>query len=188
LRPGDTPVDIDELHGGFFAKVNQVPGGRHVITGALAGVAAGVFSTATAVFMHAYPEGYGDKHIKDSVLEKRPKIHTAVDVFGWPRVIIPIALTVAVCVLALAMSLNRRRRAWWYFGAVMGALSALQGNPLFFLVAGYLGYGAYKSSKVEGPRSRLLRGADDGGDEAVETSGDEVADDPRFDPEGDDEA
>ena len=189
VRPGDVPVDIDTLEGTFIGKVQQVPGGRQVFTAALAGLVATVFVIASATLGHTVPRDYqlkicpktqpkGCKNgITQAALTKEPGVHTFLQAYGIVKSLVPPIIAFVIVMLALAVTLKPRRRQIWLVSAVVLAfLSLSSGGILFLIPAGYIGFGAYRAGKVEGPGGGLFGGRGRGvasTDGSIETSASE---------------
>lgn len=152
-RPGDVPVDIDQLEGGWFTQRIQVPGGRQVLTGAILTLVV-TFMTAFAKFLPEDGES-GD-----------PLTETIFDLFGtWAYVALTVPCLVYVAAAQLTLSPHRRRI--WIGGSFAITLIALSGAPfiIYLFPAGFLVYAVWKANRVEGS-SRRRSEPDDDADEA----------------------
>ena len=148
-RPGDVPVDIEALEGGWFTQRIQVPGGRQVLTGAILTLVVTIM-TAFASFV---PEGgeAGD-----------PRTESVFDLFGtWAYVALTVPCLVYVAATQLTLSPHRRRV--WIAGSFAITLMALSGAPfvIYLFPAGFLVYAVWKANRVEGSVRRRAEPADD---------------------------
>jgi hypothetical protein len=166
LKPGDVPVDIDELEGSHIRKVIQVPGGRYVLTGLVATAALSAFSLTQKTLP---PEG-ADPKAKDLKYTR-----TYIDAYGAPKAILLISIPVLIVALGVIFGLTRHRRRIWIMIAVLLGVLVLQGAIFYIFPCGMVGYGAYRAAKVEGPgeplfgrRRAAAAEADDDLDEADE--------------------
>ena len=149
VRPGDVPVDIDDLQGNWLAKRMEVPGGRQVFTGF-------VLAVLLAGLMAVMPlPGNEDITAKDltgktiQVTFNRLPTQTVFDVYGW--IAVPaIALPVVALGFAVAYTATHQRRRVWIGVTILVALQVLLGFTVFLFPAGFVVYGLWRASKVEG--------------------------------------
>jgi hypothetical protein len=180
VRPGDVPVDVDELEGSHYAKVMQVPGGRQVITALFASVVASIAIIVLGFTLHSEPlESLSEKAKKTA-----PGIDTFVERHGVLPAVLPPVLVVAFVLLAYVYALHRQRRRIWLAVTLVTAFIGLRG--IYYLPSlGMMAYALFRAAKVEGPNEPLFgrrrragtTDEDDVTDDAdvVDTSGKETA-------------
>ncbi len=172
-KPGDRPVDVTTLEGGWVSRHMQVPGGTQVLAaGAMAVVATGLMSF-TKVFFAAH----ADKKAKptQTVFEH---FHGA----AIPVLLVPLAITF----IALFSTFRPQRRRIWFTAAILLGLAASNIMQYYLFVAGFLAYGVYRAYKVEGPqesivqviRRRIGRGPADPDDDPESSESVDEVDDP----------
>lgn len=149
VRPGDVPVDVDALQGSWRQKVTQVPGGTQVLM-------AGVMSVLVVGLVSFMPSYVSEAASKAS--DKPKPDQTIFEAYGVGPSVVLLGIAIAAVGLALAMALKPARRRVWVISAVVIAAITFLGQVSFFLVvAALLGFGAYKSAKVEDGRVSLFR-------------------------------
>ena len=151
-RPGDVPVDIETLEGGWFTKRVQVPGGRQVLTGALL--------TIIVTFMTAINTGFRtEPGVEDS------PTGSVFDLYG-PWAAVPMGLAVVAYLMASQLVISRHRRRMWLVASFAVFAVALSAPPflIYLLPAGYLLYAVWRARKIEGAGT----GRDEGDDEAAD--------------------
>lgn len=149
VRPGDVPVDIDGLQGTWRQKVTQVPGGTQVLM-------AGVMSVVVVGLVSFMPSYVSEAAQKANAKAKPDQ--TIFEAFGVGPALVVLTIALAAVGLALALALKPVRRRVWVISAVVVAAITFVGQVSFFLVvAALLGFGAYKSAKVEDGRVSLFR-------------------------------
>jgi hypothetical protein len=149
VRPGDVPVDIESLEGSWRQKVTHVPGGTQVL---MAGVMT-VLVVGLVTFMPSYISEAAQK-----ASDKAKPDQTIFEAYGVGPALVVLGIAVAAVGLALAMALKPARRRVWIIAAVTVAAITFVGQVSFFLVvAALLGFGAFKSAKVEDGRTSLFR-------------------------------
>ncbi len=140
-RPGDRPVELDELEGNFLQKVAMVPGGRQVLFAVAMTVVATVLTGTMDVFV---PAG-SPEDAKASL--------TIFDQWGAKALFLLIPPLVVVGVALVATLHPKRRLVWNICTFLLAGLVLLTGgigiNYLFSV--GFLGYAILRASKVEGP-------------------------------------
>ncbi len=149
VRPGDVAVDVDALQGSWRQKVAHVPGGTQVL---MAGVMT-VLVVGLVSFMPSYISEAAQK-----ASDKPKPDQTIFEAFGVGPAVVVLGIAVAAVAASLTMALKPARRRVWIISAVVVAAITFVGQVSFFLVvAALLGFGAYKSAKVEDGRVSLLR-------------------------------
>lgn len=149
VRPGDVPVDIDALQGTWRQKVTHVPGGTQVL---MAGV-----MTVLVIGLVSFMPSYVSEAAQQASDKPKPD-QTIFEAYGAGPAVIVLGIAVAAVGLALAMALKPVRRRVWIISAVTVAAVTFVGQVSFFLVvAALLGFGAFKSAKVEDGRTSLFR-------------------------------
>jgi hypothetical protein len=149
VRPGDVPVDVDALEGTWRQKVTHVPGGTQVL---MAGVMT-VLVIGLVSFMPSYISEAAQK-----ASDKAKPDQTIFEAYGVGPALVVLGIAVAAVGMALAMALKPARRRVWIISAVTVAAITFVGQVSFFLVvAALLGFGAFKSAKVEDGRTSLFR-------------------------------
>ncbi|MBX3285849.1 MAG: hypothetical protein KF703_10950 [Actinobacteria bacterium] len=148
-RPGDVPVDVDALEGSWRQKIAHVPGGTQILMAAILTVCVVVYVS------------YFDTFVSEAAqaASKRPRAdQTIYEALGVGPAVALLGVTVAAVGASLAVALKpARRRVWWIATGVV-LFIALFGQVAFLIVvAGMLGFGAYKSYKVESGGASLFR-------------------------------
>ncbi len=158
MRPGDVPVDVEELEGSWFSRINHVPGGRQVIMGALMTLIVSGMISFVDSFVAAEDRGDPEAPPTETLFE-------AVDNVGAAMVVLGVPLLAAVASLAFATH-PQRRRVWTFSAVAIGVILLQTLYIPYLFVIGFLLFAVRKSSKVEGPRSRRMASeAEDGDDE-----------------------
>lgn len=149
VRPGDVAVDVDALQGSWRQKVTHVPGGTQVL---MAGVMT-VLVIGLVSFMPSYVSEAAQK-----ASDKPKPDQTIFEAYGVGPALVVLAIAVAAVGVALAMALKPARRRVWVISAVTVAAITFVGQVSFFLVvAALLGFGAYKSARVENGGVSMFR-------------------------------
>jgi hypothetical protein len=149
VRPGDVPVDIDALEGTWRQKVTHVPGGTQVL---MAGV-----MTVLVIGLVSFMPSYISEAAQEANDKAKPD-QTIFEAYGVGPALVVLGIAVAAVGMALAMALKPARRRVWVIAAVTVAAITFVGQVSFFLVvAALLGFGAFKSAKVEDGRTSLFR-------------------------------
>ena len=154
VRPGDVPVDVDALQGTWRQKVTHVPGGTQVL---MAGV-----MTVLVIGLVSFMPSYVSEAAQQASDKPKPD-QTIFEAYGAGPAVIVLGIAVAAVGLALAMALKPVRRRVWIISAVTVAAGASSGtgrNNDFAVPGGksvLLGFGAFKSAKVEDGRTSLFR-------------------------------
>jgi hypothetical protein len=149
VRPGDVAVDVDALQGTWRQKVTHVPGGTQVL---MAGV-----MTVLVVGLVSFMPSYISEAAQAASDKPKPD-QTIWEAYGAVPAAVVLGIAVAAVGLALAMALKPVRRRVWIISAVTVAAITFVGQVSFFLVvAALLGFGAFKSAKVEDGRTSLFR-------------------------------
>lgn len=147
-RLGQTPVDVDTLEGSFLSKVVRVPGGMQVVMATVLVVVLTVMGSVMATIP--------DEGAEPGSVATR----TVFEAYGASALLflVPPLLLVGN---ALFFSLHAKRRRMWTVSAIMlGIFSLLL--PQFLFPAGFLGYAALRSKRIEdGPRRRIAPRGDD---------------------------
>lgn len=148
VRPGDVPVDIDTLEGSWRQKVAHVPGGTQVIMAAMLTVVV----VAIVSFMPTFVSEAAQK------ADKPKADQTIYEALGTGPAVVILGTAVLAVGAALAYALTPHRRKVWTLAAVVVAVAMVLGQlTLLLAVSGMLGFGAYKSFKVETGGASLLR-------------------------------
>lgn len=153
VRPGDVPVDVDALEGSWRQKIAHVPGGTQVLMAAVMTVLViglvSVMDTFVSPAAQKAAEAAG----------KNPKTdQTIYEALGIGPAVVLLGIAVVAVAASLAAALKPHRRRVWTVSAVAVAAVTFLGQVSFFLVvAALLGFGAYKSYKVESGGASLLR-------------------------------
>ena len=179
-RPGDVPVELDELEGGWFTKRIQVPGGRQVVTGAILTLVITVM-TAVATFPQTAEDAPEDLEGAALVAHTAlPMLKQSLFSIYGPLAAVGLAVPCLVYLAAMQFTLSPLRRRVWIAGSFVIALVALAGVAFFVYVfpAGFLVYAVWKANRVEGPARprRGRRGAGEDVDEASDGDAEAAAD------------
>ncbi|CAN5854752.1 hypothetical protein BH23ACT2_BH23ACT2_23860 [soil metagenome] len=165
VRPGDVPVDVDELEGSWFSRVNHVPGGRQIIMGALMTLVVSAMITFVESFVAVEERGDPDAQPTETLFEAVDNVPAALVVLGVP---------ILAAGASLYFATHPQRRRVWTFAAVAVGVILLQTLYIpYVFVIGFLFFAIRKSSKVEGPRSRRGRPVD-AEDESVDEDEDHL--------------
>jgi hypothetical protein len=150
-RLGQTPVDLDTLEGSFLSKVVRVPGGMQVVMATVLVVVLTVMGSVMATIP--------DEGAEPGSVATR----TVFEAYGASALLFLLPPLILVG-NALFFSLHVKRRRMWTVSAIMlGIFSLLL--PQFLFPAGFLGYAALRSKRIEdGPRRRIPPRADDADD------------------------
>lgn len=147
-KPGDRPVDIATLEGGWFSKVVKVPGGMQV----LMAFAMTVVITGMLSFMATYPS----QADLDNDVENPTATRTIFEALGAGRAILLLAIPVLVVGIAAAFSLHKQRRRIWLGSALLMAAYFGMVMPHYVFSMGFLLYAVLRASRVEGPNEPLF--------------------------------
>lgn len=146
-RPGDVPVDIETLQGGWFSKRVQVPGGRQVLTGAVLTLVLSVMMT-----FQKFPPA-GDP--------KAEATETLFDLFGTSAWLI-LGMPILIMAFVSEKILSPQRRRIWIAASFLIAIEVVFGMLQYLFPVGFLTYAVWRAAKVEGPAPswRAMRAAD----------------------------
>lgn len=170
VRPGDVPVDVDTLQGSWRQKVSQVPGGSQVLMAGIMTVVVTIMLCFLKLFVSEEAQAASKKPKADQTIFQSQGTGRALAIMAIPLVAVSISLVVALKPF--------RRRVWIGAAVAVGVTVALQ-VPFYLVVAGLLGFGAYKSSKVEGGgASRSKRRRAQASEAPLDESGPEEDGDP----------
>ncbi|HWJ96797.1 MAG TPA: hypothetical protein VNQ33_01490 [Acidimicrobiales bacterium] len=139
VRPGDVPVDLDTLEGGWYSKRVAVPGGRQVLTG----MVLTIIITAMTVFVK-----YPDPHATTEAAKKKLD-HTFLEYWGPKGIVLALVPLVAMAVACWFTTSPNRRRVWTVC-AFVASIGIVFGIPYAFPV-GFLVYAGMRANKIEGP-------------------------------------
>ena len=151
-RPGDTPVDVETLEGGWFSRMTHVPGGTQALFAGVMAIMATGLVTFTKVFISEADEARFGKDAKASqTLFEAYDVGVALPLVGVPLL---------VALLAVRFSFHpQRRRIWLGAATVLALLSLLVAAALsyYLFVAGFFAYAVFRASRVEGPNKPLIQ-------------------------------
>ena len=178
-KPGDKPVDIATLEGGWYSKVQQVPGGSQVVMAALMTVVVTIMSLFLPLFVSKEDQAkvdFAKAHHLKKVTAKATQ--TILESQGTARGLMLLAIPVVAVLISLAFALHPQRRRVWLAGAIVVAITVATQVPFYIVVAGFLGFAVYKAYKVEGPNTPLWRRRSQVSDPVLDVTGSEEDGDP----------
>jgi hypothetical protein len=146
-RPGNSPVDVTTLEGGFYSRITHVPGGLQV----LLAFAMSVLVTGMMIIQKSFVAAGAKKDAKPT--------QNVFEAYGTAGGLARIGPPLLLTIVALASAFRPRRRTVWNACLLLMGVVVIGGGAVgfFYLIPlGALGYASWKASKVEGPAPSLF--------------------------------